>query len=105
MCYTIQFVVDCTECSYRQRLGAPIRQICVVAAQGKPCRMHQNYESRDQHVCGSCLQEQKEREEKARKEAERKIIEEEAAAVAAAKKKNDEIQVQNIMRQLARLRQ
>ncbi|RMJ12134.1 hypothetical protein CDV36_008210 [Fusarium kuroshium] len=102
MCYTIHYVVDCTDCGYRQRLGGPMRQICLVAAQGKPCRMHQNYESRDQHVCGSCLQEQKEREEKARKEAERKRIEEEAAA---KKKEEDEIQVQNIMRQLARLRQ
>lgn len=65
------------------------------------CGLHAHYQSRDEHVCGSCLQEKKEKEEKEKKEAERKRMEEEAAAA----KKEDEIQVQNIMTQLARFRQ
>ncbi|KAL2680509.1 hypothetical protein Neosp_008111 [[Neocosmospora] mangrovei] len=102
MCYTAYYIVDCTECGYSQRLSRPIRIPCPLAMQGKYCGQHANYENRDQHVCGSCLEEQKEKEEKEKKEAERKRIEEEAAA---AKKKEDEIQVQNIMAQLARFRQ
>lgn len=70
--------------------------------QHKYCGMQANYENRDQHVCGSCLQAQKEKERKEAEEAERKKREEEAAA---AKKEEDEIQVQNIMAQLARFRQ
>ncbi|KAJ3462135.1 hypothetical protein MRS44_010688 [Fusarium solani] len=102
MCYTVQFVVDCTECGYRQGLSGPIRVPCPLAMQHKHCGLHANYENRDQHVCGSCLQAQREKEEKEKKEAGRKKMEEEAAA---AKKKEDEIQVQNIMAQLARFRQ
>ncbi|KAL6359807.1 hypothetical protein LRP88_07231 [Fusarium phalaenopsidis] len=105
MCYTVHFVVDCTECGYRQGLSGPIRIPCPLATQHKHCGMHANYENRDQHVCGSCLQAQKEKEEREKEEAEeaeRKRMGEEAVA---AKKKEDEIQVQNIMAQLARFRQ
>lgn len=89
MCYTVHYVVDCTKCGYRQRLSRPIRVPCPLAMQHKYCGMQANYENRDQHVCGSCLQAQKEKEEKERKEAEeaeRKKREEEAAA---AKKEED----------------
>lgn len=102
MCYSVHNIVDCTECGYRQDLSRPIRVPCLLAMQNKYCGRHTHYQSRGEHVCGSCLQEKKEKEEKEKKEAEKKRIEEEAAA---AKKKEYEIQVQNIMAQLARFRQ
>lgn len=101
MCYSVHYVVDCTECGYRQSLGRPFRVLCDLAMQHKHCGRHDIYENQDQHVCASCLQAQREREEKQRKEAEKKKREEEAAA---AKKNEDEIQVRNIMAQLARFR-
>lgn len=83
MCFTIQCVVDCTQCGYRQRLGGPMRELCVAAAQGRICGRHVRMESRDQHVCGSCLEEQEEKAKREKEEAERKKREEEE------KKKNE----------------
>lgn len=68
MCYSLFYVLECTNCGYRQSLGRPVRMRCKDAVEGKACS-HRNLEHLDQHVCGSCLLEkEKEEIEKAKEE-------------------------------------